>query len=122
MNHFINWIEVPVTDIRRASKFYQAILDIELSEMQIGEVQYAIFPTEDRYNCGALVCGPSNKPSQHGVTVYLDGGDDLSKILARVKKAGGKVLVEKTFLAKEAGYFALFTDSEGNRIGVQSMA
>lgn len=28
---------------------------------------------------------------------------------------------EKTFLAKEAGYFGLFLDSEGNKIGVQSM-
>ncbi len=122
MNHLINWIEIPATDIRRASTFYQAILKTELNEIQIGETQYAIFPSEDRFNCGALACGPLYKPSADGVTIYLDGGDDLSKILARVEKAGGKVLVEKTFLAKEAGYFGVFIDSEGNKIGVQSMA
>jgi uncharacterized protein len=122
MNHLANWIEIPAADLARAAKFYREILQAELNEMQIGETRYAIFRTDDRFNCGTLACSAMHKPSQDGVVVYLDGGDDLSAVLARVKKAGAKVLAEKTFIAKEAGYYALFIDTEGNRIGLHSMA
>lgn len=43
-------------------------------------------------------------------------------MLARVSKAGGKVLLKKTFLSKEAGHIAYFVDREGNKIGLHSMA
>jgi len=43
-----------------------------------------------------------------GAVVYLNGGKDLAKVLARVKKAGGTVLLDKTFLSKEAGHIAYF--------------
>jgi len=29
--------------------------------------------------------------------------------------------MEKTFLSKEAGYIAIFIDSEGNKIGLQNL-
>jgi uncharacterized protein len=122
VDHLANWIEIPVVDLKRAKEFYGKILDVKLTDKKVQDTAYAIFGTEDTYNCGALACGPFYKPSQDGVVVYLDGGRDLSKILARVKKAGGSVLVEKTFLANEAGYFGLFLDTEGNKMGVQSMS
>jgi uncharacterized protein len=53
------------------------------------------------------------------VVVYLNGGDELSTVSGRVSKAGGKVLLKKTFLSKEAGHIAHFADTEGNRIGSQ---
>jgi hypothetical protein len=40
--------------------------------------------------------------------------------LSRVEKAGGKVLLNKTFLSEEAGHIAFFTDTEGNKIGLHS--
>jgi len=60
-------------------------------------------------------------PGAIGVTVYLDGGDDLDSILSKVKTAGGKVILPKTHLNKEAGWIGLFSDTEGNRIGLQHM-
>ena len=122
MDHLANWIEIPVGDLKRAKEFYSMVLDAKLTDLKIQDTEYAIFACEDAYNCGALACGVLYKPSQDGVVVYLNGQNDLSKFLARVKRAGGTVLVEKTFLAKEAGYFGLFLDSEGNKIGVQSMS
>jgi predicted enzyme related to lactoylglutathione lyase len=108
MNHLANWIEIPVANLARAKKFYAEILNVELNDMQIGDVSYSILSVKDQFNCGALASGPSCTPSSDGVVVYLNGGDDLSKVLGRVKKAGGKVLIEKTFLSKEAGHIALF--------------
>jgi len=32
----INWIEIPVSDFERAKKFYSAIFDFEMPEMQMG--------------------------------------------------------------------------------------
>jgi hypothetical protein len=41
--------------------------------------------------------------------------------LERVKQAGGAVVTEKTSLGGESGFYAEFTDSEGNKIGLHSM-
>ena len=117
MLRLANWIEIPVTDQERAKKFYSAVLGVEFLDMPLGGARYSIFPTQD----GALVSGEGYKPSLHGVLVYLNGGKDLSKPLARVKQAGGTILQEKTFLSKEAGYWCSFLDSEGNRVALHSM-
>jgi predicted enzyme related to lactoylglutathione lyase len=121
MKHLINWLEIPVIDIDRAKAFYGAILGIEFYDMSLGDVKYALFPSDDQFNNGALAQGEYYKPSIDGVTIYLDGGDDLSKILDTVENAGGAVLMEKMFLSNEAGYIGMFIDSEGNKIGLQHM-
>jgi uncharacterized protein len=121
MKHLMNWVEIPVTNMERAMDFYSKILGITFNEMQIGPVKYALFPTEDRFNSGALAQGDYYKPSADGVTIYLDGGKDLVNILSKVATNGGMVIMEKTFLSAEAGYIGLFIDSEGNRIGLQNM-
>jgi predicted enzyme related to lactoylglutathione lyase len=55
-----------------------------------------------------------------GVTIYLNGGDNLQVILDKVEKSGGRILIPKTLHADESGYFATFIDSEGNKIGLHS--
>jgi hypothetical protein len=122
MDHLSNWIEIPVVDMKRAKKFYRELLGVGLNEMQMGGNDYALFELEDRFNTGCLVKGDGYVPSMEGVVLYLNGGNDLSTVLARVEKTGGKVLLEKTFFSKEAGHIAYFADSEGNKIGLHSMA
>ena len=122
MKHLSNWIEIPVADMDRARAFYGKILQADLPPvMDLAGNQYSLFPSEDRFNCGALARGEGYVPSAQGVTVYLDGGDDLDHVLSRVKKAGGTVVLPKTYLGKDAGHIGLFLDTEGNRIGLQSM-
>lgn len=122
MDHLSNWIEIPVFDMERAKKFYGVLLDVDLNEIRMGENDYALLNVKDRFNTGCLVKGNGYVPSIQGVVVYLNGGDDLSSVLARVTKAGGKVLLAKTFLSQEAGHIAYFLDPEGNKIGLHSMA
>lgn len=57
-------------------------------------------------------------PSSSGVTLYLNAGDNLQVVLSKVEKSGGKVLVPKTPHADENDFFALFLDTEGNRLGL----
>jgi predicted enzyme related to lactoylglutathione lyase len=120
MKHLTNWVEIPTTEIRRAIAFYSSILDIELHEMEMGGCNYALFPSDDKFNCGALVQGEQYKPSSDGVIVYLDGGKDLDIILSKVAKAGGQIVVEKMFMSAEAGYIGMFIDTEGNKIIIKN--
>ena len=116
MANTINWFEIPVTDFQRAKKFYNAILGIEIEEGEMGNFKMGMFPGGD----GALIHGEGYKPSDTGVVIYLNGGDDLSNILSKVKDAGGNIIIEKTLITEEIGYYAFFHDTEGNRIGLHS--
>ncbi|NNC97545.1 MAG: hypothetical protein HKN88_05680 [Gammaproteobacteria bacterium] len=69
---------------------------------------------------GAIVYNEKHKPSRQGTIVYLNGGEDLSRVLNRVEQAGGTILSPKEFVSKEIGYVAYFLDSEGNRLALHS--
>ncbi len=121
MKHLSNWIEIPVHDLNRAGAFYEAVLGVELAKMSLGPIQYALFPTEDRFNSGALAQGEGYKPSTDGAILYLDGSAGIDGLLDRVRAAGGQILLPKTYLSPEAGYIGMFLDTEGNRVGFQQM-
>jgi len=122
VDHLSNWIEIPVLDMERAKKFYREILGVGFNEMRMGGNDYALIDIRDRFNTGCLVKGDGYVPSMQGIVVYLNCGDDLSAVLAQVTKAGGKVLLPKTFLSREAGHIAYLLDTEGNKVGLHSMA
>ena len=121
MNSFVSIFEIPATEISRAVDFYQDILDIKIEKMDMGEMQIGIFPYEGQMVTGVILQAEGYKPSADGVTIYLNGGDNLQVILDKVEKAGGKILFPKTLHADGSGYFALFLDSEGNKMGLHSL-
>ena len=120
MTSFVSIFEIPATDISRAVDFYQTILDIEIEKMSFPEMQMGLFPSEGQMTFGVIIQGEDYKPSANGVTIYLNGGDNLQVIIDKVEKNGGNVIAPKTLHADESGYFAMFIDTEGNRIGLHS--
>lgn len=112
------WIEIPATDINRATKFYNQVLDIQLAPAAMGDYQMAMFPNQTAG--GAIVQGAQCVPSSDGSIAYLNAGADLATPLAKIEGAGGKVIMEKTLISAEHGYMALFIDTEGNRVGLWS--
>ena len=122
LDNSITWFEIPVTDFDRAKKFYSAIYDYQMPDTMIGSVRMGFLLYEQKLGRvgGAICFGPGYIPSQQGILPYLNGGSDLSLVLNRVEKAGGKVLLPKTLIAPEHGYFARFVDSEGNLIALHS--
>lgn len=120
MNSFISLFEIPATDISRASNFYQAILDVTIEKMEMPGMEMGIFPYENQTVMGVIMKGEDFKPSADGVTIYLNAGDNLQSILDKVEENGGQILVPKTAHADESGYFALFLDTEGNKLGLNS--
>lgn len=122
MKKLINWFEIPVSDLARAKAFYEATFDVQLTLSEMEGMQMAVFPYAEPATGGALLACPQGRPGDHGVVIYLDGGDDLSIPLARAEAAGGRVLMPSTLLSPEIGAIAMFADSEGNRIGLHSPA
>ena len=86
--------------------------------MEINGIKYALFPSRDKFNSGALVQGEYYKPPSDGITIYLDGGKNMNTILEHFEKAGGEIIMPKTYTGKEAGYVGMLIDSEGNKIGL----
>ncbi|MFT4146889.1 MAG: hypothetical protein QM644_20805, partial [Mobilitalea sp.] len=60
------------------------------------------------------------KPTTDGAVLYLNAGNDLQPMLDKVAQNGGQVIVPKTEISPEMGYFALFIDPEGNKLGLHS--
>lgn len=120
MNSYISLFEIPATDISRAINFYQAILDIKIEKMDVQGMQMGIFPYEEQLVTGVIIKADGYKPSADGVTIYLNAGENLQVVLDRVEKNGGQILLTKTAHADEIGYFAIFLDSEGNRMALNS--
>ena len=120
MKSFISLFEIPATDISRAINFYQTILDIKIEKMEMPGMDMGIFPYDGQMVTGVIVNSEGYRPSADGVTIYLNGGDNLQHILDKVDENGGKIIIPKTSHADGNGFFALFTDTEGNKLGLNS--
>lgn len=121
MTHALNWFEIPVDDFARAKAFYERVLGISIGTMPMGPVTMGMLSADPNAVGGAIVHGDGSAPSRVGTLVYLNGGDDLAPMLERVVEAGGSVLVPKTEIGNDFGFFAHFIDTEGNRVGLHSM-
>lgn len=121
MKNLINWFEIPASDFKRAITFYEHILDIDIKEAEMFGTKMGFFPTDGTNVSGAIVQGEDYKPSMDGVVAYLNGGDDLQVVLDKVANKDGNVIVSKTQISSEMGYFAMFIDTEGNKMAVHSI-
>lgn len=119
LKNYVNWFEIPVHDLNRAIGFYNQIYGFKMERMDVGNYAMAVFPADNGIG-GALVVGPGCIPSIIGSLIYLNAGKDLAPILERVPAAGGRIVMEKTLIDEDSGYFALFIDSEGNRLALNS--
>lgn len=119
MRDVLNWFEIAVTDIERATKFYGAIFGTKLEINRGPGFASANFPHDGGVG-GGLVAGDGYTPNTGGSLVYLNANPDLNIVLNRVKAAGGQVIKSKTDIG-ENGFFALILDTEGNRVALHSM-
>jgi uncharacterized protein len=114
------WFEIPVEDFGRAKEFYNEIFQIEMEEKLVDDLKVGFFPMDGSTLSGAIVEGKGYIPVDKGSLIYLNAGDDLQEILSRIEPAGGKILLEKELITEEIGYKAVFLDTEGNRLALQS--
>lgn len=119
MKNMINWFELPVTDLSRATAFYEKVLATPLKTENFQGTEMAILKVEGV--SGALVKVPHRKPSGDGALIYLNVDGQLDAVLGRVEKAGGKVVGPVVDMGP-MGSYAVLLDTEGNQVGVHQSA
>lgn len=128
MNQFnpVVWFEIYVDDIARAQKFYEEVFQFQLDALPSptgDDLQMMAFPSPSPTAggaAGALVKMAGVSAGQNSTMVYF-GSEDCSVEEARVEAAGGKVITPKTSLGPH-GFMVMASDTEGNMIGIHSMA
>ncbi|WP_129715228.1 VOC family protein [Pedobacter sp. SYP-B3415] len=120
MKDLVSIVEIPVTDFSRAVNFYKKILNVSVDETEMDGVKMGILGGGGENVSVVLACGTGYEASASGAVIYLNAGEDLQPALDKVEAHGGKVIMTKTEISAEMGYFAMFTDTEGNRVGLHS--
>jgi predicted enzyme related to lactoylglutathione lyase len=118
--NMINWFEIPVTDFSRAKHFYETIFDITMTITEIQGYKMAFFPATEGKVSGAICFGEGYIPSGAGSLLYLNANPDVNLVLDRATAVGGRIIVPKTLIGEETGYYAFIVDTEGNRIALHS--
>jgi uncharacterized protein len=123
----LTWFEIPAKDIKRARKFYETILDIQMETMEDGspEEETAFFPRQkdtimalSGIVSGALVKAKRLKPGKNGPLIYLNASPDLQKVIGKVEAAGGKIT--RPYSKIPAGFIAAIEDTEGNKVALHA--
>ena len=119
-NNPVNWFEIPVNDLERATKFYETVFGIQLDLNQMGPLKMAWFPMFPGAPgaAGTLAQGEGYSPSHAGTTVYFSV-EDINATLAVINDNGGKTLTPKNSIG-DYGFIARFEDCEGNRVALHA--
>lgn len=116
----ILWFDIPTHDFDRALKFYNTILGEELKVQDYEGQKLGFFPMDKDGEVGGDLVPPSKDhvPSKDGQRVYLNCTGKLDEVIARVEKAGGKIVAPR-FEIPDAS-IAIIEDTEGNIVGLCS--
>ena len=111
--------EIPATDFRRAVDFTKLCWVCNFRLLNVKQRKWLV--SRKKVKPIGAISYASNfdfLPSTHGVLIHFNC-EDIEQTLEKVLLKGGKVVIPKTKIeADDKGWFAVFTDSEGNRIGV----
>lgn len=114
------WFDINVSNLEKAKKFYEAVLDVTLTDLPPEWGKQSTFPFQDNgpNTTGALVETEQFNPNGNNTVIYF-ASEDCTTEQSRVESAGGKVIRPKMAIG-EFGYIALFSDLDGNVIGLHS--
>lgn len=116
----IVWFDLPVIDLDRAIRFYEAVLAVKIPRQEMGPgCAMGILPHTEGTVGGCLAAGMGGKPTQDGPLMYLNCAGRLDAAIAKVTAEGGKILQAK-FEIPPHGFCAIVVDTEGNRVALHS--
>jgi predicted enzyme related to lactoylglutathione lyase len=111
-------IELSTPDLAASRRFYATILGWRFDDVP-GMEGRSLFTTPDGQG-GGFMSGPqAEKPSAAGPVLHLEV-DNIDPALMRIAAAGGRTLQPKTKISDDFGFFAVFLDNVGNRLGLWS--
>lgn len=104
---------IPTTDVKRSGEFYKNLFDWNI-DYSFGS-DYAIFNTgEGQLTSGGLDRKDKITPGKIIIYILVN---DIDAMLEKAVKLGAKKAKEKTEIPN-VGWFGLFTDLDGNTIGL----
>ena len=123
MKNPITHFEIPADNVERAKRFYEKIFDWKIEKYDKGGDYWFVMTTEvgddeltpkepGAINGGLVKRDKPNEPFLNYITV-----DSIDKICKIIEKNGGTIVVPKTKMG-EWGWWATFTDTEGNIFGL----
>ena len=118
MGQPVAFFEIISPDHERAQEFYRDLLGWQVTaDPAMGG--YGLVDTGAGEEAIGGGIGPGEAPGEKSVKIYMRV-DDLDGYLERAEKLGGKRLVPPTDLPGDFGRFAIFTDPDGNQVGLWS--
>jgi len=116
MGQPVAFFEVISPDHERAQKFYGELFGwLVAADPAMGG--YGLVDTGAGESAIGGGIGPASEAGDAGVKIYVRV-DDLDAYLDRAEKLGGRRLVPPTDLPGDFGRFAVFTDPDGNQVGL----
>lgn len=108
----ITHIDIPVSDTGRAKEFYGTLFGWQIEEIP-GFEGYPMWQAPNKISGGGLA------PRSEGFTQprsYVEV-DSIEETLAQATAIGGTVVMDKSPI-DESSWWAVFTDPDGNAIGL----
>ena len=118
-NQFV-WVDIPVTDLDRAMRFYSAVLGNPVSKTGGEGFVFGLLPQADSAVSGCLYSSDDNAPSRTGPLVYLNASGRLKQAVQAATESGGQIVQEIHPIGPH-GFRAILIDSEGNRIALHAL-
>jgi predicted enzyme related to lactoylglutathione lyase len=118
MGQPVAFFEIISPDHERAQKFYRELFGWQVdADPAMGG--YGLVDTGAGEGAIGGGIGRGDAPGEKHVKIYMRV-DDLDAYLDRAEQLGGKRLVPPTDLPGDFGRFAVFTDPDGNQVGLWS--
>jgi predicted enzyme related to lactoylglutathione lyase len=105
-------IELSANNREKAAEFYSKLFGWEVQ--QIPEMNYATFSTTGDLGGGF---NPVSEDNPAGTVIAYVNSEDIEADLTKIESLGGKRLVPKTEIPT-VGWFAMFADPTGNKVGL----
>lgn len=118
----VSWFEMPVDNVTRASTFYSNVFDWATPPMGV-DAAFALTIAADKNG------NPIEKGGINGGFHLRQGPSDTSPVinimvkdidakLQAIEKAGGRIIQPRTEVGEYGLSMALFSDTEGNVMGI----
>ena len=112
------YVAIPCADFERAFAFYSALLQVPLQRHPNVPFPMAYVHEQCGRVVGHLFQLSGFQPGGMGPIVYLRCDEELTSCLDRIVMAGGTVVMPATSLGPGKGEWAMFRDTEGNRLAL----
>jgi len=116
----VQHFDFPFDEENRAQGFYKDVFGWNMQKYSNPEepgMDYWFFDTTDENGSKGITGGMmKRKGPEHSVINYITV-PSIDQYISKIEQAGGKVKISKTEIPG-MGYFAIFTDTENNTLGL----